>query len=140
MKTGLLAIGLLLSLSVIAQRNDETAIKQLLHTQTESWNRGDIEGFMQTYWHNDSLMFIGKNGIQWGWQNTLNRYKKAYPDTTAMGQLSFNIITIKPLSPIYYYVVGQWKLQRSIVNLSGHFDLLLRKIEDRWYIISDHSS
>ena len=140
MKTGLLAIGLLLSLSVIAQRNDETAIKQLLHTQTESWNRGDIEGFMQTYWHNDSLMFIGKNGIQWGWQNTLNRYKKAYPDTTAMGQLSFNIITVKPLSPIYNYVVGQWKLQRSIGNLSGHFDLLLRKIEDRWYIISDHSS
>ncbi|MGZ3854377.1 MAG: YybH family protein [Flavisolibacter sp.] len=123
-----------------SQSKDEQEIRQLLATQTKAWNKGDIEGFMQTYWKSDSLMFIGKSGVHFGWQETLNNYKKSYPDTTAMGKLSFDIITIKKLSPDYHYVVGKWMLKRSIGDLSGHYDLLLKKIKGKWYIISDHSS
>ena len=95
---------------------------------------------MKTYWHSDSLMFIGKNGIKWGWQTTLENYKKGYPDTVAMGKLDFNILLVKKLSPEYYYVVGKWHLQRSIGDLIGHYDLLIRKIKGHWVIIADHSS
>lgn len=123
-----------------SQSKDEQQIRQLLATQTESWNRGDIEGFMQTYWKSDSLMFIGKSGVKWGWQQTLNNYKKGYPDTTAMGKLSFDILQVKKLSDEYYYLVGKWMLQRTIGDLSGHYDLLLRKIKGKWLIVADHSS
>lgn len=123
-----------------AQSKDEQQIRHLLTMQTQSWNRGDIEGFMQTYWKSDSLMFIGKSGVQWGWQQTLNNYKKSYPDITAMGQLSFDILQIRKLSNEYYYVVGKWMLQRTIGDLSGHYDLLLRKINGKWVIVADHSS
>lgn len=119
---------------------DEIAVCQLLDEQTQAWNRGDIESFMKTYWKNDSLMFIGKSGITYGWINTLNNYKKNYPDTIAMGKLSFNILTVKRLSFQYFQVVGKWHLQRSIGDLSGHYTLLLKKINGRWVIISDHSS
>ena len=125
---------------VHSQSKDEQEIRRLLATQTQEWNKGDIEGFMQTYWKSDSLMFIGKTGVHFGWQNTLNNYKKSYPDTTAMGKLSFDIIFVRKLSPEYYYVVGKWILQRSIGDLSGHYDLLLKKIKGKWCIISDHSS
>lgn len=125
---------------LFAQKNDEAHIRQLLATQTEAWNRGDIEGFMQTYWKSDSLLFIGKGGVKWGWQETLSNYKKSYPDAMAMGRLSFNVLVVKKLSPEYYYVVGKWMLQRSIGDLSGHYDLLLRKIGGRWVIVADHSS
>jgi uncharacterized protein (TIGR02246 family) len=139
-KTTVLSFFLLISALSHAQSNDEKEIRNLLATQTEAWNRGDIEGFMQTYWKSDSLMFIGKSGIHWGWQETLNNYKKAYPDTTAMGKLSFVIIQVKELSPEYYYIVGKWMLKRTIGDLSGHYDLLLRKIKGSWVIIADHSS
>ena len=125
---------------VHSQSKDEQEIRRLLATQTQEWNKGDIEGFMQTYWKSDSLMFIGKTGVHFGWQNTLNNYKKSYPDTTAMGKLSFDIIFVRKLSPEYFYVVGKWMLQRSIGDLSGHYDLLLKKIKGKWCIISDHSS
>jgi uncharacterized protein (TIGR02246 family) len=125
---------------VHSQSKDEQEIRRLLATQTQEWNKGDIEGFMQTYWKSDSLMFIGKTGVHFGWQNTLNNYKKSYPDTTAMGKLSFDIITVRKLSSEYYSVVGKWMLQRSIGDLSGHYDLLLKKIKGKWCIISDHSS
>jgi len=123
-----------------AQSKDETAIRQLLDDQTQAWNRGDIESFMKTYWKSDSLMFIGKNGVTYGWTNTLNNYKKNYPDTVAMGKLSFNILSVKRLSIEYFHVAGKWHLQRSIGDLSGHYTLLIKKIKGRWVIIADHSS
>jgi ketosteroid isomerase-like protein len=140
MKMKLLYCFLILSNLSFSQSKEEKDIRKLLTIQTECWNRGDIEGFMQTYWKSDSLMFIGKSGVHFGWQETLNNYKKGYPDTTAMGKLSFDILVVKKLSSEYYYVVGKWMLKRSIGDLSGHYDLLLRKIKGKWYIIADHSS
>ena len=121
-------------------KNEEISIRNLLKAQTAAWNSGDVEGFMQTYWKNDSLMFIGKNGVVWGWQQTLNNYKKGYPDTAAMGKLSFDIIQVKPLAKDQYFVVGKWMLQRTAGDLSGHYTLLLRRIKGIWKIVADHSS
>lgn len=140
MKFWFLLLLALMAFSAPAQDREEAQIRQLLSTQTAAWNRGDLEGFMQTYWKSDSLLFIGKNGVKWGWQQTLENYRKGYPDTAAMGQLSFDILVVKKLSPAYYYVVGKWMLNRSLGNLSGHYNLLLRKIRGRWVIVADHSS
>ena len=101
MKPYLLLICLLLSATAGAQSNDETAIRQLLDKQTAAWNRGDIDRFMEGYWENDSLMFIGKSGVTYGWTNTLNNYKRGYPDTAAMGKLRFELLTVKRLSLIH---------------------------------------
>lgn len=130
----------LISLFAQAQSGDEKEIRQLLADQTESWNRGDIEGFMETYWKSDSLLFVGKSGVNRGWQATLNNYKRGYPDTASMGKLAFELIEVKALSSDYYFVVGKWMLSRTIGDLSGHFNLLLRRINGRWRIIADHSS
>jgi hypothetical protein len=119
---------------------DEAAIRQLLTRQIEAWNGGDIVGFMKTYWESDSLMFIGKNGITYGWTNTLNNYKKNYTDSAAMGKLSFDILLLKRLSFQYFHVIGKWHLQRSVGDMSGHYTLLLKKIKGIWVIIADHSS
>jgi ketosteroid isomerase-like protein len=140
MKTTIFLLLIVTTTCARGQTKDEAQIRQLLKTQTQSWNRGDIEGFMQGYWKSDSLLFIGKSGVNHGWQTTLNNYKKGYPDTAAMGKLSFDILLVKKLSAEYYYVVGKWMLARSIGDVSGHYDLLFRKIKGRWYIIADHSS
>jgi hypothetical protein len=95
---------------------------------------------MRGYWNNDSLMFIGAKGINWGWKTTLNSYKKGYPDTVAMGKLSFELLVVKRLSPEYYFIVGKWSLKRTIGDIGGHYDLLFRKINGKWLIISDHTS
>jgi len=123
-----------------AQSKDEKDVRQLLTEQDAAWNRGDIEGFMKGYWLSDSLMFIGKSGITYGWQKTMENYKKGYPDTAAMGKLNFEYIEMKQLSENYFFVVGKWYLTRTIGNLNGAFTLLLRKINNTWVIVKDHSS
>ncbi len=85
-------------------------------------------------------MFIGKTGVTYGWSNTLKNYKKGYPDTAAMGKLTFTLIQVKKLSKEYYHVTGKWFLKRSIGDIGGHYTLLFRKINNHWVIISDHSS
>jgi len=140
MRKLLFPILLLVSLAGAAQTAAEKKIRAILARQTAAWNRGDIEGFMKGYWESDSLMFIGQSGVTYGWSRTLANYKRTYPDTVAMGQLQFDLISIRRLSPEYYFVVGKWFLKRSIGDLSGHFTLLFRKIGKSWVIISDHSS
>lgn len=140
MKKAVLFLFLLLVLQASGQSKDELAIRKVLTGQTIAWNRGDIENFMEGYWENDSLMFIGKSGITYGWNNTLNNYKKNYPDTASMGKLAFTMLSIKKLSVEYYQAIGKWHLKRSIGDLEGHFTLLVRKINGNWVIVSDHSS
>ena len=119
---------------------DEAAIRQILNRQSRDWNSGNIEAFMKGYWQSDSLLFIGKSGPKCGYTTTLENYKKGYPDTAAMGKLTFDILQVRPLSALYFFVVGKWHLQRSIGNLEGHFTLLFKKIKDEWVIVADHSS
>ena len=140
MKKILMFFAILCSLTVLSQSNDENAIRKVLNDQVTAWNNGNIEGFMRGYWKSDSLMFIGTKGIKWGWETTLNNYKKGYPDTTAMGKLSFELLVVKKLSPEYYFIVGKWFLKRTIGDIGGHYDLLFRKVKGKWVIISDHTS
>jgi ketosteroid isomerase-like protein len=123
-----------------SQTKDETAIRNVLQAQEIAWNKGDLEKYMQGYWKNDSVMFIGKSGITYGWQKTLDNYKKGYPNKEAMGKLNFTLLEIKPISAQYYFVVGKWHLQRTIGNLDGIFTLLFKKINGEWVIVADHSS
>ena len=131
---------LFISMQSMGQSKDEAAIRKLLERQTNDWNQGNIPGFMEGYWKSDSLMFIGKNCVTHGWQQTMDNYKKGYPDTAAMGKLNFEYIEIKRLSVNYFFVVGKWHLTRTIGNLDGAFTLLLRKINNFWVIVKDHSS
>lgn len=140
MRLSLLLSMMLITWVAAAQNKHERAIIDLLHQQDQCWNQGDIEGFMATYWKNDSLMFIGKSGVTYGWTNTLNNYKKGYPDTASMGKLDFKMIKIERISRKYYSVVGRWHLSRTKGDLQGHFTLLMKKIKRRWKIVADHSS
>jgi len=140
MKKLLLILSTLLPFFAAAQSQDEAAVRKILSDQSATWNRGDINGFMKGYWQDDSLMFIGKSGVTYGWSKVLDNYKKNYTDTVSMGKLTFTIISTKELSLEYFHVVGKWHLQRRIGNLDGHFTLLFRKINGQWMIIEDHSS
>lgn len=119
---------------------DKHAILAQLSVQENAWNKGDLKTFMQTYWKNDSLTFVGSKGVIYGWDNTLRNYEKNYTDTTKMGKLYFDIIKVDLLDATHAFVIGAWHLKRSIGDLGGHYTLLFRKIDGQWVIAVDHSS
>jgi len=140
MKKLIFTITLFFVQNLSAQNKDIKSIKAILDNQISAWNKGDLDAFMVGYLHSDSLVFIGKSGPTYGYNNTLLNYKKNYPDTSRMGKLRFDIVSMKPLNANHYFVIGKWYLTRSVGNLNGVFTLVLSKTKEGWKIIADHSS
>jgi len=139
-KTPLLALLLLITLPSFAQNSDESSIRRILADQITAWNKGDLDDFMKGYWNNDSLTFIGQSGITYGYDNTLNNYKKNYSSPDKMGQLFFTLLKVQRISADHYFVIGKWFLKRKAGDVGGVYTLLFRKISGHWYIVADHSS
>ena len=136
-----LLISLNFSVAYAQTDDDKKQIFNILDRQTKAWNQGKVVDFMNGYWESDSLMYIGKSGVTYGYNATLERYKKNYPDKSTMGTLKFDIIKVKFISKDACFVVGKWHLTRSEKgDVGGHYTLLWRKMNGNWVIVSDHSS
>ena len=153
----LIAIGMIMALSgciIISESEAETsgpsetvdeatelaAIKTVLDAQEDAWNAGDIDGFMEGYWNSDELRFASGADITYGWQATIDRYKRNYDSREKMGQLTFNDLEFHLMSPTRAVVFGQWHLEREGPDPHGLYTLILHKIEGEWLIVSDHTS
>ena len=139
----ILVVGLLfLNMIMLAQEKEKDfeQIRKILFQQEADWNRGDIDAFMKAYWKSEELQFGGANGITRGWQKTLERYRKAYPDKESMGKLSFHIKDISQQSEDVISLTGSWILERKNDRPGGHFLLIWRRINGEWKIVVDHTS
>ncbi len=119
---------------------DSLAIMKVMKFQENAWNSGDINSFMEGYIKSDELVFSGKSGPVYGWNETKNRYLKNYPDTQTMGQLKFSVNKIRSVSSDVAFLIGEYYLTRSTEDSYGHFTLFWKKINNKWLIISDHTS
>lgn len=120
---------------------DRKTILGILDRQTSDWNSGNIDSFMNGYLESDSLMFVGKNGVTYGYQNTYEGYLKRYPDRATMGTLKFTILNLSFPAKGAAFVVGKWQLTRpELGDIGGHYTLLWRKIKGKWVIVCDHTS
>ncbi|MBC8110345.1 MAG: nuclear transport factor 2 family protein [Verrucomicrobia bacterium] len=130
------------SVAASAQKSsDRIAVLATLSKQAVHWNNAQIEQFMEGYWQSDSLRFIGSEGIAYGYEATLARYKKSYPDKASMGTLRFEVVSLDFMGKEAAFMVGKWFLTRPEKgDLKGHFTLLWKKIKGKWVIVTDHSS
>ena len=126
----------------IPNNNSCLDINNLMQQQENSWNDGNIDDFMNIYWKNDSLVFIGKSGINYGWDKTITNYKNSYKTKEHMGTLKFKNIICNPINDSSHIVTGKWSLKRndSIGNINGFYSLLWTKKPDGWKITYDHTS
>jgi hypothetical protein len=141
MKKLLLLCMLMVFSGCIAQTRteDKKAILAVLKVQSEAWSNNDLEGFMQGYWKSDSLKFYGSRGITYGWQNTLDNYKKSYPTSDHSGELTFKINDISKIDSGSYWVMGEFFLKRNVGDANGIFMIIFKKIDGQWKIVADMS-
>ena len=116
------------------------AIEAVLRAQQDAWNGGDVRAFMDHYWKSDDLTFSSGGKTTRGWQAALNGYLKRYPTREKMGRLSLSGWEITSLGDEAALVIGEWKLDRQREPVGGNFTLVLRKIDERWVIVHDHTS
>lgn len=136
----LLVCGFFVHANEQLKSKEKEEILSILDKQIEAWNNGNLEKFMDTYWKSDKLVFVGSRGPTYGWQATLDNYKKGYPDKTAMGKLNFKVLDISKIDRNSVFLIGRFELTREIGDLAGHFTIIIQKINGKWVIVSDHSS
>lgn len=118
----------------------ETQIKAVLDTQVATWNRGDVAAFVETY--TTDCIFAGRPQAQ-GRAQVLERYKKRYPTSAAMGQLSFSNMAVHVLDKNVATVTADWHLERPATDggpVGGYFSLVLRRESGVWRIALDHTT
>lgn len=114
-------------------------LKSILAVQQAAWNEGNLDKFMDAYWKSDKLTFSSRGETRRGWQTTLEKYKKSYPDRATMGKLTFSNLEVESLSVDVAMMLGEWKIEGEKPE-SGNFSLVWRRIDGTWVIIHDHSS
>jgi hypothetical protein len=124
----------------IPNNKAEADIKSVMKMQETAWSDGDVHQFMEGYWKSENLSFVGKSGINKGWETTLNNYIKGYPDKAAMGTLTFDILEMNRISNDAYHMIGRYTLVRDIDKPTGLFTLIWKYIDGQWLIVSDHTS
>lgn len=118
----------------------EASIKAVMKMQEQAWSDGDVHQFMEGYWKSENLSFVGRSGINKGWQTTLDNYIKAYPTKDAMGKLTFDILEMNRISNLAYHMIGRYTLVRKEDKPTGLFTLIWKYIDGKWLIVSDHTS
>ncbi len=120
----------------------EEGIKHMLVDQIEAWNHGNLQGFMNGYWHSPDLTFFSGTSVTKGWVPTLERYQKKYKSEGAeMGKLEFQDLNIDVLNRRAAVVTGKWGLTMSDGKKPGGlFTLIVKRMQGGWRIVHDHTS
>ncbi len=122
---------------------DFAEIEKVLNQQTAEWQKGNIDGFMQGYWHSDSLQFITARGIKKSYDSVSNNYKKHYDTPEKRGFLTFRDLQFQTLDAACEIVhcTGRWHIaaNEKDAEKSGIFSLIFKKINGEWKIVIDHT-
>ena len=114
-------------------------ITEVLENQKDSWNRGELEGYMDHYLNSANLTFHSGSSLIRGWEELNSMYQRNYSGE-GMGVLAFSEVKINVLSQDASYVIGAWEVALPDTIKKGRFTLILRKLDGEWLIIHDHSS
>ena len=127
-------------------------IGELLAKQAADWTKGDLDAFTAAY--ADDAVFVADDGVTHGREHVLARYRKRYPDGSAMGALTFEVVEVRDLwgqevTPLgdatpgnvhAASVVARWTLRRpGAADASGHTLLVLHRSLGAWRIVHDAS-
>ena len=136
----LLILFALLIATTAAAETPEEAIIEVMRAAEAGWNAGDHESYMACYVPTEDLRFASGGTVTRGWQTTLARYRKRYPDAAAMGTLVFSDLDVTVLADDAAYVFGRWSLERAEDRPHGLFTLVFRRFDEGWRIVHDHTS
>lgn len=122
-----------------------TEARTLLETQAAAWNRGDLDAFCAVY--ADDALFLTAFGLTKGRAEVLARYKARYPDATARGTLSFEVLSVDLLAPAppkkgadALGLVARWKIAHADKPAAEGLTLLnLVRFPGGWRIVHDAS-
>jgi uncharacterized protein (TIGR02246 family) len=127
-------------ISATESKKTEAAIRKVFEAGCMAWNRGDLDGYLASYWDSDQTIWVSGGSLIRGRKAIEAAYKVRFSTPGQMGTLSLSELEIDVLTTADAIAFGRWKLVFEAKAAEGFFTVQLRKIEDTWLLVSDHSS
>lgn len=122
----------------------QAKIVDLLQASAQSWNQGDLDGFLLPYAEGEGTTFVGSRGLLRGMEAIRSTYQQSYFSGGAPASLlDFRDIEVRPLGPDNALAVGRYLLRSRDTGAQvaeGIFSLVLTRTPEGWRIVHDHSS
>jgi uncharacterized protein (TIGR02246 family) len=127
-------------ISATESKKTEVAIRKVFEAGCAAWNRGDLDGYLASYWDSDKTIWISGGAITRGTDAIFAAYKARFSRPQQMGELTLAELEIDVLTTEDAVAFGRWMLVGEDKTAEGFFTVQLRKIEGNWLFVSDHSS
>jgi uncharacterized protein (TIGR02246 family) len=127
-------------LSALETKKTEVAIRKVFEAACAAWNRGDLDGYLASYWDSNKTIWISSGSLTRGRRAIVAAHKVRFSTPQQMGQLTLAKLEIDVLTPEDAIAYGRWMLVLGNETAKGFFTVQLRKIEGTWLFVSDHSS
>lgn len=116
------------------------SVRAMLSASADAWNRGDLDGFVSIYANAPSTSFMTPDGPIHGIDSIRAAYAPAF-DGGVRDSLRFENLTVRPIPPLMAVVTGRYVLERGdSLSSNGWFTLVLRRVNEGWRVVHDHSS
>jgi hypothetical protein len=123
-----------------AQNKDLKEIYNFLREEERRWNAADLAGYVEMYLPEAETRMLTKKGAVKGKAQILEYYTKYFPKDN-MGQLTLEADAIEKMNKNTYYVTGFFHLTYADgKKVDGRYSSLMKKVNGKWYIYTDHSS
>ena len=120
--------------------DDHQRIRALFESSCAAWNRGDIDGYLASYWHSDKVRWVSEGTVRYGFEAIVAGFKARFDSPDNMGQLEVANLEIQLPGKSDALVFGAWIQTTLTARHHGVFTVHLKKIDGEWLIVSDHSS
>lgn len=117
------------------------AVDSLLTESENSWNGGDLDGFLYWYKRGAETSFMGAEGPIYGWDTIRSRYAPRFEPEADRDSLRFEALQTRPLAPWLGLATARYVLfQADSITSQGIFTLVLERTTEGWRIVHDHTS
>jgi uncharacterized protein (TIGR02246 family) len=118
----------------------ETDIRSVFEAGCAAWNRGDLDGYLASYWDSDQTIWVSNGSLRRGSQAIAAAYRARFTTPSQMGKLTLRELDVDVLTSEDAIAFGRWVLEIEDESSTGYFTVQLRKIEGAWLFVSDHAS
>jgi uncharacterized protein (TIGR02246 family) len=127
-------------ISAAESKKTEDAIRKVFEAGCAAWNRGDLDGYLASYWDSSKTLWVSSGSLTRGKDAIVAAYKARFSTSRPMGNLTVGELEIEVLTPMDAIAFGRWTLVVDNQASEGFFTVQLRNVEGTWLFVADHSS
>jgi uncharacterized protein (TIGR02246 family) len=127
-------------ISITESKKTGDAIRRVFEDGCAAWNRGDLDGYLASYWDSNKTRWVSGGSLIRGKNAIATAYKARFSTSRPMGKLTVDELEIEVLTRMDVIAFGRWMLLIDNQASKGFFTVQLRNIEDTWLFVADHSS